>query len=661
MSTKIIHVLKSDSFEDVMGEFRSSEGSEVIFIIPGSSKFHKKESNFQALQYEARKLDKKITIMGGDEKTKDYADRYNFSFIPDNTNKKDDSSAPVDSEEVLEPEEEITEIEETSAEELNESEEEANEVKEDEIDDSLESEGDEEENDEADYDENADSMDDQIDPINEENINKTPAVASIGAFEQDIVADLVARNNLSDIVSPDPEESRGVNVKSWREKDKNIPMEVIASKDYSDDGENDEMKEQEESKDKLSDQWLGRFYKSKDEESVGNKIKKNKKDGRGSKISRKGLLIFLSVSVAILLFIAYSTFGDAKIIIKPRTQQLNFSLKVSASSKTIGVDTSFNKIPGEYFSVEKTETMTADSTGQKEVSQKARGRITIYNNQDSASQPLVATTRFESSDGLIFRIPSATTVPGATMENGKIKSPGKITVDVIADQPGDKYNIGPAKFTIPGFKGGDKYETFYAESSEGMKGGATGLSKIATEEDIKMLEESLKKKVVSSVLDEFQKKSSELIIIDSLAPEIISKNSSNSAGEATGQITMTMTARVNTVTFRELDIINLLNNYIQKTGDLVLIEKSLNIKYNDPKIDIASETLSFNLALEGKAGTKINTEDVKLRLLGKNEEQIKAIINDINEIETARIILSPFWVKKIPNNPKNINVEIIYE
>ena len=45
-STKIINVLKSDSFEDILAEFRKTEAEEVIFILPKNSKIARNESHF---------------------------------------------------------------------------------------------------------------------------------------------------------------------------------------------------------------------------------------------------------------------------------------------------------------------------------------------------------------------------------------------------------------------------------------------------------------------------------------------------------------------------------------------------------------------------------------------------------------------------------------
>ena len=57
---------------------------------------------------------------------------------------------------------------------------------------------------------------------------------------------------------------------------------------------------------------------------------------------------------------------------------------------------------------------------EKELNEKARGSLTVYNEYSSSPQTLVATTRFESPEGKIFRIEKNIVVPGAKIEEGKI-------------------------------------------------------------------------------------------------------------------------------------------------------------------------------------------------------------------------------------------------
>ena len=609
MATKILHILKNDKFEDILEEFKNSEAEEVIFIFPNNSKFSQNEAHFQALDHEAQKAGKTITILSPNDQIKNYAQKYNFQFI----------KSPQD----------------------NTAHSTANDIKipKDAGDDRISSKitGGNDYPDEKNSEENMENNDrsPDLDPLEFENQSededKKDESTDVKNDGNDTIATLAIRKSMADIVGPKKE--KGVTVKE--EKNKKSEIEI-------------------------------KSYKTSDKISGIEKVWFNKKDNTEKKhsgnknFSKKNSILFIAISSAVLLAILYSTFGSAQIIIKPKTQQLGFQIKVSTSSHNEKIDPLFNTIPGEYFVIENSELKTIQTTGQKEVAQKAKGKITVINAFSSSPQPLVATTRFETPDGLIYRTPRSVIVPGVTVENGIQKS-GELEIEIIADQAGERYNIDPVNFTIPGLRGSTKFEKIYAESKFKITGGIIGLANIVTEEDVKNLKEEIKNKVTEKIKNELKAKSSELILVDTLQPTIINEELSNKAGEAATQLTLKTTARLNTVAFKEKDIIELINSFIKKTGDLVLIKDSLSIEYENPKIDEGKESLTFDLLVKGRAGLKIDEEKIIQKLAGIKEKEIKDSIKSMPEIETVKIIFSPFWVNRIPREIDKIKSKIEYE
>lgn len=117
------------------------------------------------------------------------------------------------------------------------------------------------------------------------------------------------------------------------------------------------------------------------------------------------------------------------------------------------------------------------------VSRKATGTVVIFNKSSQAPQVLVANTRLQTPDGKIFRISRAITVPGYTVQNKEIV-PGSKEIDVVADKPGEEYNIGVSDFTIPGFSGSPKFNTIFGRSKSPMQGGFSGVEKSVTKDDL---------------------------------------------------------------------------------------------------------------------------------------------------------------------------------
>ena len=114
-----------------------------------------------------------------------------------------------------------------------------------------------------------------------------------------------------------------------------------------------------------------------------------------------------------------------------------------------------NFIQGEVLEAEKEVSQNFTAHGKKLKSTKAHGTMRIYNNYSTAAQTLVATTRFISNEGKLFRTKERVVIPGGYYEGGKLAA-GFIDIEVIADQPGEDYNIDPSTFSIPGFVGTSK-------------------------------------------------------------------------------------------------------------------------------------------------------------------------------------------------------------
>lgn len=399
---------------------------------------------------------------------------------------------------------------------------------------------------------------------------------------------------------------------------------------------------------KLESIWLKR-------EASEKIFKKPSKNFRGKNLN----LVFLSAGALILLIAVFAFLGNAQVIIKPQKQKLDFELPVTVSTNTAQVDPTANKLPGQLLSFKADASKDFSSTGQQEVVKKARGEITVYNNFNSDPQNLVATTRFESSKGLIFRIPRSITIPGAKLVSGKL-TPGSITVEVIADKAGPEYNINADRFTIPGFANTPKFNGFYAESNQPMSGGMTGLSKIVTENDFNSAKEIITKEVLSKSLESLKNKKADLEVVEPINNEIVSLKSTAQADDAVEGFAISAVSEAKTIAFSKDDLLQVIEAFVNKSGNLVLLKDSLTLDYKNAKFDFEKNNLAFTVNVKGEAAAKIDQDKILDHLAGLKQNQIKDYLLSFKEIESARVILSPFWVRTVPKNKQDIHVKIVY-
>lgn len=119
--------------------------------------------------------------------------------------------------------------------------------------------------------------------------------------------------------------------------------------------------------------------------------------------------------------------------------------------------------------VELTDSEAVESSGTEHAEEKASGTITVFNDFQTAPVRLIKNTRFETADGLIFRALSDIVVPG---KSGT--TPGQVSVTVVADEVGERYNIQSTRLNVPGLKGGAEYDMVYAQVTTSFTGGFNG-------------------------------------------------------------------------------------------------------------------------------------------------------------------------------------------
>lgn len=385
-------------------------------------------------------------------------------------------------------------------------------------------------------------------------------------------------------------------------------------------------------------------------------IKEKKKFWRlkGIKGTKKFAYAFAIAGLIVFAAAAYFILPKAKLIITAKKQASTFNLSVVADKNLTKVDYSLKRIPAQLIKVEKKETQEFLATGTSEGSQKARGIITVYNNYSEATQGLVTTTRFvDKNTGKLFRTTKNITVPGAKTEAGKLV-PGKIDVEVVADQAGASYNIGPAEFSIPGFQGTPKYTGFYGKSSAAMSGGAEGQSKIVSSADLenakKILNETLKVKA-SDILKE--QISSNLKLLDNAfkqgEPEIVFSANVN---DATDKFIGTIKVQIIALVFDPKYISDLAS----KNGGT---SSSGNIDFVSWKTDFEKGIINIETKISQDSASKIDIANLKTKLAGKNEADIRKVLSQISEVQSAKITLWPFWVKTMPQQADKIQIEIV--
>lgn len=398
--------------------------------------------------------------------------------------------------------------------------------------------------------------------------------------------------------------------------------------------------------------------KSRPQEFVRETPKVGKKKILLPSVVSKAFYVFIFIVIATSVVSAAMTLPKVKIDIKLKSdlREYDRSLKIDETAGNIDVDKEI--IPAKKEEVNGEISESFPTTGKKHIVSKASGKITIYNEYSSSDQKIVATTRFLSKDGHMFRVEDNVTIPGFTRVEGK-DVPGEVTVDVIADKAGEGFNIGPTSFTIPGYQGGMKYSTIYGRSSASMTGGADREAMYLSESDYITAKEKLVKEVrEKNDMEILGKNVDPYILLEGTRKEDDIKIITDvKVGDVADKFKMTITIKEIGLFVSKNDINEIVDWKIKsETGQDVEIFGSETPPELEPTATDENGSIILPVKISRSVVAKIDVDKVKRDIYGKNEEDVRAYFANIKEFKSVNVTFS--WTKNVPSSNDKININI---
>lgn len=373
---------------------------------------------------------------------------------------------------------------------------------------------------------------------------------------------------------------------------------------------------------------------------------------------RKGNWKWIIIFLAIILgggFLYGMMFHSATLSVSPVHQSVP-----AATSLVFANEPTPTEVPLVVMSLSDTVTRTVRATGSTEVSQRASGKIMIYNNFSTAPQKLLEETRFEAPDGKIYKTAKGNpvTVPGIT--NGK---PGQLEVTVYAAEPGQEYNKDLTDFTVPGFKGSPKYDKLYARSTGSIQGGFVGVrSSLPDDEQARLTAEIGEELGDRLKAEALLQKTDEFIILDQTSKVAISEPSIIPAENNPLQAMLSLTGTYSTILVNKDELAGRLAARLIPTynGEPISI-KNINELQFAVELAAGQDLQSLEKVTVGITGTpvfvfKVPEAELKQELLGITRKGAQNVLARYPSIDSARLIIKPFWRMKAPQDLKSIKI-----
>lgn len=374
---------------------------------------------------------------------------------------------------------------------------------------------------------------------------------------------------------------------------------------------------------------------------------------KAAKIRAKYWYGALAVAVLFGMLWVYGMFlGGAEVTVFPKHAQVTL-LDTPVIMEANGTDFQVMTVTAE-------DVRELPATGEKYTEKKASGKIVIYNDFDENPQRLVKNTRFKSKEGKIYRIAESVTVQGKQGE-----SPGTLEVTVYADLPGVEYNVGQMSFTVPGFEGAPRFEKFYAKSKTAMSGGFQGNMKTVSESDLAAAKQELEAALTENLWTKALAEKPEgtviwkTVAVYDFSHESADSESGNVSQKASGTIT------VGVFDARAFSRLIAAGSLGISPEERVLADgiENMDVEFKDVNTLRSGELASAEVLVTGNSDIVWEVDTTKLAeaLAGTKKKEYSNVFGKFPSVERARVTITPFWSSRFPDDPKDIEVEIVKE
>src|SRR3989338_5026714 len=374
------------------------------------------------------------------------------------------------------------------------------------------------------------------------------------------------------------------------------------------------------------------------------------------------LCIWAAASVAVLAAAAglLFFFSSTTVSVTPKSRTATLSaaqITARQVEDTSSATSSVLSYTLQTLDLEDSEVVEAQGTTRVET--KASGSITVYNSYSTSVVRLVKNTRFEAPGGLIFRAASDIVIPG---KKGSVA--GSVNITVVADQAGEKYNLGPvAKFTLPGLKStAAMYSGVYAKSSAAMTGGfageQAGAEPGALDSAVALLRTKLETKAREAAVAQAKDGTSVFSGLIGITYESLPNTT-----EAGDSVRIHQKARVTVPVFPARAFAQALMHaaFADVSDAPVTIKPSEDFYVRAAESEDEAQTGVLNVAVSGGVLFiwDTDTEALSKALAGKDSSVFQNIVNGYTSIQEAHARITPFWRSTFPEDPADINIDVV--
>ncbi len=378
--------------------------------------------------------------------------------------------------------------------------------------------------------------------------------------------------------------------------------------------------------------------------------------------NQKIIYSLLAVCLAFVLVLVFLVLPKAKIVLYAKAEPVTRDIEVAISTQNQVPDVNRLLLPANKISSKVEVSGKFSTQGKREVGSKSSGLVRIYNFTKLPINLKASTTSFSLGNRNYLLVKDATAIKPTVYKNAQTKEVDEIslseTYEIISEQGGESYNI-PAgtRIEISNQIFGSRPLLLYAKTQTPISGGNSRYLSVISEQDLSYARQQLGEMLLSKFYDEL--KSQNLAIVDkAYVLDNIIFVPDKLAGVESPSFNANLSATVNALAFKSLEMENLINSRIKQT---ILGNKTINfddsqLSFKLKTIDLASESATIQAHFEGFAFYNINPDSFANQIKGKSQNQASEVLKSKAEIDAIEITLAPTWQKNLPLISQRIEI-----
>jgi hypothetical protein len=364
--------------------------------------------------------------------------------------------------------------------------------------------------------------------------------------------------------------------------------------------------------------------------------------------TRSGFPYTTAIIALVIILLAAGAiwyYSGAEVEVTPNADAVTASGSYTATAT--GTDLSFRIV-----TADKVATQSVAATGSQNVSSVAVGTI-IISNSSSATQKLVATTRFETTSGLVFHIKNAASIPAG----------GSVSAAVYADQPGATYNIGASSFTVPGLANSALYSEVIGKSTSSMSGGASGSQPVVDPTTLASAQAALQTALAPDLASQLQAAVPEGYVLIAGAASTTYQSLAPTMASSTGMATVSEEGTATGIALPDAALAQALALQVEGSaysGQALTIADptTLALTPSAGLPDASSQTFTFTLSGSANLISTIDPNQIAAAVAGKTRSAAEVALTNYPSVKQAVLILRPFWESTFPEDPAKITVVV---